>query len=286
MTDNPRVAIVTDSTADLPPELRELLGIAMVPLSVHVGSDSYRDQIDLSTDKFMELLGSSGQLPTTSQPASGLFQEKFVELAADHDEIVCVLISSRLSGTVQSAQVAADAVSDTIKVVVVDSLNASLGCGFQVLKAHHLAAEGASAAEIGDRLRSETDRYHLIFFVETLDHLRRGGRIGKAASLVGSMLKLKPLLRVDEGQVVPFERTRTRRKAIDALVRFAESLPGIENIAALYNTTPEDAQDLYERVHHLASTESEITCTAFGPVLGTHVGPGTLGLAIEVAPGE
>lgn len=286
MASDAKVAIVTDSTADLPSDLRDRLGIRMVPLNVHFGDDSYRDQLDLTTDRFMDLLGASDTLPTTSQPAAGLFSEQFLDLARDHDEIVCILISSRLSGTVQSAQLAADMVSDTIKVVVVDSLNASLGCGFQVLKAYQLAQEGLDASAIADCLRGDTDRYHVIFFVETLDHLRRGGRIGKAASLVGSMLKLKPLLRVDEGQVVPFERTRTRKKAIDALVRFAENLPGIENICALHNTTPDDASVLYERVHHLVGEESVVTCAAFGPVLGTHVGPGTLGLAIEVTPGD
>lgn len=282
MADTSRVAIVTDSTADLPAELRERLGITMVPLNVHIGDDTYKDQVEITTPRFMELLASSGQFPTTSQPSAGLFEQVFRELATTHDEIVCVLISSRLSGTLQSAQIAAEAVRDVIPVEAVDSLNASLGCGFQVLHAHRLATEGLGAGEIASRLRAQTSRYHIIFFVETLEHLRRGGRIGKAASLVGSMLKLKPLLRVDEGQVVPFERTRTRRKATDALVEFAENLTGIERIAALHNTTPEDARQLYDRVRHLARQESEVPIALFGPVLGTHVGPGTLGLAIEV----
>jgi DegV family protein with EDD domain len=187
MPATPRVAIVTDSTADLPPELRERLGIAMVPLNVHIGDDTYRDQVDLTTPRFMEIMGSGSAFPSTSQPSSGLFEETFRQLAADHDEIVVVLISSRLSGTVQSAQIAADAVRDTIRVEVVDSLNASLGCGFQVLNARRLADTGLSAEAIAERLRAQVSRYHIIFFVETLEHLRRGGRIGKAASLVGSM---------------------------------------------------------------------------------------------------
>lgn len=286
MADTPRVAIVTDSTADLPTHLRERLAITMVPLNVHIGSDTYRDQLDLSTDEFMRRLETTDDLPSTSQPAPGQFEQAFRELANTHDEIVCVLLSSRLSGTVQSAQIAADAVRDVIRVEVVDSLNASLGCGYQALNAHQLATEGHSAEQIAAELRAQSSRYHVIFFVETLDHMRRGGRIGKAASLVGSMLKLKPLLRVDEGQVVPFERTRTRKKAIDALVEFAENLTGIERITALHNTTPEDAEQLFGRVSHLASQNNEVKVAVFGPVLGTHVGPGTLGLAIEVASSE
>jgi DegV family protein with EDD domain len=283
MADSPRVAIVTDSTADLPAELRERLGISMIPLNIHIGSESFRDQIDLSTDEFMRRLAETDDMPSTSQPSSGLFEQTFRTLATDHDEIVCILISSRLSGTVQSAQIAAESVRDTIRVDVVDSLNATLGCGFQVLNAAQLASEGLGAEAIAAQLRTQTSSYHVIFFVETLDHLRRGGRIGKAASLLGSALKLRPLLRVDEGQVVPFERTRTRRRAIEALVGFAENLPGIERIAVLYNTTPEDADLLGARTRSLARQEPEILVAQLGPVLGTHVGPGTLGLAIEEA---
>ncbi len=286
MANTTRVAIVTDSTADLPADVRERHGITMVPLNLHLGDQTWLDQVELTTPRFMELLATSEHFPTTSQPSAGVFEEVFRKLAETHDEIVCVLISSRLSGTVQSAQIAAQAVKDTIRVEVVDSLNASLGCGFQVMHALRLADAGESAEAIARHLRAQTSRYHIIFFVETLDHIRRGGRIGKAASLVGSMLKLKPLLRIDEGQVVPFERTRTRRKAIQALVEFAENLSGIERIGVLYNTTPDDAQALHARVAHLARQQSEVPIALFGPVLGTHVGPGTLGLAIEVTASE
>lgn len=286
MAERPRVAIVTDSTADLPDELRARLDITMVPLNVHFGTDTYLDQVELSTSRFMELLGTSPDFPTTSQPASGVFEQAFRDLAKTHDEVVCVLLSSRLSGTVQSARIAADNVRDEIPVVIVDSMNGSLGSGFQVLAAHRLAASGLSADQIAAELRPRSNRYHVIFFVDTLDHLRRGGRIGKAASLVGSMLQLKPLLRIDEGQVVPFERTRTRRKATETLVAFAENIPGIERIAALHNTTPEDAQALYQRVAHLGKQESEVQVAELSPVLGVHVGPDVLGLAIEVGTSE
>ncbi len=286
MADTTRVAIVTDSTADLPAKLRERLGITMVPLNVHIGDDTYLDQIDLTTPRFMELLAHGGDFPSTSQPSAGAFELVFRDLARTHDEVVCILLSARLSGTVQSANMAAEAVSDVIRVEVVDSLSASLGCGFQVLHAHRLAVDGMSAEQIAGRLRSQTNRYHAIFFVETLDHVRRGGRIGKAASLLGSFLQLKPLLRIDEGQVVPFERTRTRSKATGALVDFAENLAGVERVCVLYNTTPGDAEALHNRVARLASHESEVQLALLGPVLSTHVGPGTLGLAIEVPTGE
>lgn len=283
MTRASPVAIVTDSTSDLPPDVCERFGITVVPLNVHFGDETFRDQLDLTTDEFMDRLARSDSLPTTSQPSAGLFEQTFRELAQDHDEIVCVLLSSLLSGTVQSAQIAASAVADDIRVEIVDSLNATVGCGYQVLNAAGLAARGLDATSIADELRGQQSRYHVIFFVEDLEYLRRGGRIGKAASLVGSMLKLKPLLRVDDGVVVPFERTRTRRKAMDSLIEFAENLSGIEQICSLHNTTQEDAEKLIDRVGHLASGEPVIRTVVFGPVLGTHVGPGALGLAIKAA---
>lgn len=286
MTERPSVAILTDSTADLPRDLLDRLGITMVPLSVNIGGETFSDQVELSTAEFMERLATTPDLPSTSQPSSGAFAEAFRRLAQEHDEIVCVLISSRLSGGVQSAHAAASDLDNQVHIEIVDSLNGSMGLGFQVLHAHRLAQEGLPAKEIASRLRSQVANYHVIFFVETLDHLRRGGRIGKAASLVGSMLKLKPLLRIDEGQVVPFERTRTRKRAIEALVEFTENMPGIERISVLHNTTPKDAAQLSDRVAPLAQTPSEVPIAVFGPVLSTHVGPGTLGIAIEVAAHE
>ena len=286
MTSAQRVAVVTDSTSDLPPDLRERLGITMVPLNVHFGNETFRDQVDLSSEHFMRRLEVAETLPTTSQPSAGLFEQTFRKLASDHDEIVCVLLSSHLSGVVQSARIAAEAVADDVRVEVVDSLNATLGCGYQVLQAADLTSKGIDARAIAARLKTQQNRYHVIFFVETLDHIRRGGRIGKAASLVGSALKLKPLLRVDEGVVVPFERTRTRRKAINALVDFAENLSGIERISVLHNTTPADAEDLSNRVGGFASGDPVVRTAVIGPVLSTHLGPGTLGLAIEVSNNE
>ena len=274
-----RVAIVTDSTADLAPEVCARLGIAVVPLNVHFGEEVFRDQLDLTSDQFMERLRRTPDLPTTSQPSPGRFEQTFRELAADHDEIVAVLLSSKLSGTVQSALLARDAVADVIRVEVVDSLNASVGLGFQVLRAADLAAAGSDAAAIAARLATETGAYHLVFFVDTLEFLQRGGRIGRAAALVGSILSLKPTLRVDEGLIVPFERTRSRAKAIKGLATFAKGLPRVERLAVLHSTTPEDAAALADECVSLLP-RSEIAVAKFSPVIGTHVGPGAMGVAV------
>ncbi len=281
------VAIVTDSTADLPAGLRERHGIAMVPLNVHFGDESFRDQIDITTDEFMARLGRSSGLPRTSQPAPALFEETFRALAADHDAVVAVLISSRLSGTLQAATLAAQAVAETVPVEIVDSRNGSMGLGLQVLRAAELAERGLAAPAIAERLRAETAANHIVFFVDTLEFLQRGGRIGRAAALLGGLLQLKPLLRVDEGQVVPFERTRTRARAIQGLVDFVRGLPHVERLSVLYSTSPADAETLADRLAlELSLAREAIVVAQMGPVIGTHVGPGAMGVAVfEGEPG-
>jgi DegV family protein with EDD domain len=280
MSQRPAVAIITDSTSDLVPRVAAQHGIITVPLNVHFGDDVYRDQVDITTDEFMRRMANATRLPTTSQPSVGAFEAAFREAANKYDQAVCVLISSRLSGTIQSATIAAQNVQDLIKIEIVDTFNVSYGLGFQVLRAAELAGQGLGAREIATQLRSEVNAYHIVFFVETLEHLRRGGRIGKAAPLVGSLLQLRPLLRIDEGQVVPFERTRTRSKAIDALVAFGNSFSAIEELAIIYNTTPDDARNLSERVAPL-TPHRPVTVAQLGPVVATHIGPDVLGLIVR-----
>ncbi len=273
----PRIAIVTDSTADLPPALRDELGITVVPLNVHFGDQVFRDQVDLSTEAFMERLTRSAVLPHTSQPSPGAFATVFEELAREHDGIISIHISGKLSGTVQSAQLAKTQLADRIPIEVIDSRNASLGLGLQVLRAAELAATGLGLADLARQLRDETDRYHLVFFVDTLEYLQRGGRIGRAAALAGSVLRLKPVLRIEEGQVVPHERTRTRARALAVLEQFVRSLARIERFAVVHSTSPEDAERLAVSLGSLTPQKPPIVAT-FGPVVATHAGPGAVGV--------
>ncbi|MGH2561792.1 MAG: DegV family protein [Thermomicrobiales bacterium] len=274
-----RIAIVTDSTADLSPGLLRDHGVTMVPLNVHFGEDVYQDQLEITSPQFMERLQQSTQLPTTSQPAPGLFEVTFRALAANHDAVLAVLISSKLSGTIQSAGVARDAVAAEIEVEIVDSLNASMGLGLQVLRAAHLASSGHDVREIARRLRAETNAYHLVFFVDTLEYLRLGGRIGRAASLLGSLIQLKPLLRIDEGQIVPFERTRTKARAVAGLKTFVKGFPNIAELAILYSTEREEAERLADSLTSAFARE-RIHLASFSPVIGTHVGPGAIGVCV------
>jgi DegV family protein with EDD domain len=275
-----RVAIVTDSTSDLPADLVVRHGITVVPLNVHFDDEVFRDGVDLTTDDFLARLARSPTLPTTSQPAAGVFEAAFRRLAADHDAIVAVVISSKLSGTIGSATVARDAVRDLIPVEVVDSLGASLCLGFQVLHAAELAAGGLDAATIAARLRTETQRQRVVFFADTLEYLRRGGRIGKAKALVGSLLSLKPLLIIDEGQVVPLERARTRSHAVRGLIDFARGFSNPARLGVLHSTTPEEAAALAKQLATLNPVH-EIVTGRFGPVILTHLGPGSMGVVIQ-----
>lgn len=278
MTNARRVAVVTDSMSDLDKQIAEERDITFVPLNIHFGDETYRDQVDITTDEFMAKMATAEKLPTTSQPSVGAFEAAFRATGAT--EIIAPLLSSRLSGTVQSAQIAAQNFAGEIRIEVVDTLNVSYGLGFQVLRAADLADQGLDAATIAQTLRNEAGHYHVVFLVETLEHLRRGGRIGKAAQMLGSLLQLRPLLRIDEGQIVPYERTRTRGKAIQALVDFATDSLVPEELAVLYNTTPEDAHKLAGMLQEV-TPETPIRLAKLGPVIDAHVGPGVLGVVVK-----
>jgi fatty acid kinase fatty acid binding subunit len=280
-----RIAIVTDSTSDLSPQIRSRFNVTTVPLNVHFGDKSFRDQIDLTTDQFMARLQTTKDLPKTSQPSSGLFEETFRNLAKSHDGIVAVLISAKLSGTFQSATLAVESLGAKIPIEIVDSRNASLGLGFQVIRAAELAERGLGPVEIATELRAETSSYHLAFFVDTLEYLQRGGRIGMAAKLLGSILQLKPILGVEEGQIVPYERTRTRSKAIVGLEEFVRSFPQVNRLAVLYSSDDEDAEHLANQMSDIKTPEP-LYRAQFSPVIGTHVGPGALGVCVYTGEGS
>jgi DegV family protein with EDD domain len=275
-----RVAIVTDSTSDLPAEIRAAHDVTVVPFTVKFGDEGFRDQIDITTDQFLKRLANSESIPTTTQPAPGSFQAVFRSLAADYDQVVAVLNSSKLSRAVQSATIAAQDVADEISVEVVDSFNVSLGLGFQVLRAIELAAAGHDAKEIGRFLHADVNAYSLVFFVDTLDYLRRGGRIGGAASLIGSLLQLKPVLRIDEGLVVPYERTRTRAKAVDALRDFTSGWPAINRLGVLYSEDRAEAERFVANLP-FPFPDERITIAQLSPVLSAHVGPGVMGVCVD-----
>jgi DegV family protein with EDD domain len=280
------VALVTDSTADIPLEIRERLGISMVPLKVVFGSESYLDNIELQPHEFYQKLTSSQALPTTSQPSPADFFDVFKKLVDEGRPVVSIHLSSALSGTYQSAMIAKSMLDGEGDITVIDSKSASYGYGLIVVAAAEMAAQGASPEEIAaeaSRLRRELRLY---FVVDTLEFLQKGGRIGKAAAVVGSLLNIKPILTIDdEGGISPVDKVRGQKRAMARIVELLEADLGRRPVDLRIAHTPghdanakEMSALLRERFNIKTYTE-----TAIGPVVGTHAGPGTVGVFVTPA---
>ena len=281
----PGIALICDSTADFPDEVRAGLDARIVPLNVHFGDETLRDHVDITPAQFLSRLKTSRDLPRTSQPSPALFSDAYEEAGRDHDAILVITLSSKLSGTYQSAMLGAQSAINVPPIHIVDSLNASVGLGLQVRRARELIDTGLPVEEIVRTLESERDAYHLIFFADTLEFLQRGGRIGKASQMLGSLLKIKPLLMVHDGEVVPYERTRSRSRAIEGLIDDARQYPNIERMAILHDgMTPADVQSITTGITDRIPA-SAISVSQYGPIIATHVGPGALGLCVFAGAG-
>ncbi len=276
------VRVVTDSTADLPPELAAGLGIEVVPLFVHFGDEQLRDGVDISSEQFFRRLQREARTPTTSQPPPGAFREVYRRLAAEGASgIVSIHISAKLSGTVASAQQGA-ANLDGADVRVVDSGSVSLALGMAAVAAAESARAGASLEEVIAVAEGKLRRTHLLFVLDTLEYLRRGGRIGRGMEIVGTLLKVKPLATIEAGEVVAIGRVRTKPKAIEEVLRRVTVLRPLEQAMVVHATTPDEADYLADRLHGL-EPGAPITRGRIGPVLGVHAGPGVLGVAVVSA---
>jgi DegV family protein with EDD domain len=275
------VRIVTDSTADLTQEQQRAAGITVVPLNVHFGDQVFRDHVDLSTDDFFRRLEAAPQLPRTSQPSVGAFEEAYRTLRQGGDEIVSVHLSSKVSGTYNSALMAAHSVGDSA-IEVVDSLSTSMALGFMALEGAKLARAGRDRQAVAERMRSLVPKARVICVVDTLTYLERGGRIGKARALLGSLLNVKPILQLKDGEVVPLGRARGRPQALSRLVELLERDGKVSQLAIMHGRAQADAEQLRERV---AATYPgvDIQLTEIGAVLGTHTGPGVIGFTYLVA---
>ncbi len=272
--------IVTDSTADIPQSLALEMGVTIVPLTVHFQEESYRDGIDLDTERFFVKLAQSAALPTTSQPSESAFRETYEELSKDGSEILSIHISSRLSGTMNSARLAAQELEGRVTVHLVDSNFTSMSLGMIVLEAARAVKGGASTTEVLDLVSQTITKSHLLLVVDTLEYLQKGGRIGRAGAFLGSILNIKPVLTLEEGEVRPLERVRTRSRAIERLYEWATSFTGSAEIAVMHATTPADAKTLADR---LAAVFPDMTIHLgrIGPVVGTHIGPGAMAVMVR-----
>lgn len=275
------IRIVTDSTADLPADLAQELNISIVPSNVVIDDVNYRDGIDLTPEEFYRRLIAGPRLPTTSQPSVGAFQAVYQGLLEQGHEIVSLHVSGKLSGTVNSATQAKAALGDP-SIAVIDSHLASIALALVVVKAAQAARQSDSYQEVAEQARRDLGQTGVFFFVDTLEYLQKGGRIGKAQAFVGSLLHVKPILTLQEGEVHPLERQRNRERAMRRIVELTGERGPVQQLAVAYSTEPTWAEDLRGRLSGLLPAEQIIT-SRFGPAIGTYVGPGALGLAYTAA---
>jgi len=274
-----KIKIATDSTADLPLDLIKQYDITVVPLTVNFGNTSYLEGTEISPKDFYIKLSASEILPTTSQPSPGDFAAVFKELAQNGaEEIVSLHLSSKLSGTYQSALLGRSMVSDLIKVNVFDCQMVSMGLGLIVIAAARAAQEGKNIEEISRIIIDLKSKMNIYFVVDTLEYLQKGGRVGKASSIMGALLNIKPILTIAEGEVHPYEKVRGKGKAIERLIEIANlQIPSDQKIhcAIVHSSCLDTALKLHGKVLEQFNC-TEIFISDIGAVVGTHVGPGTI----------
>lgn len=271
------VRIVTDSACDLPQGRADELGIEIVPLTIRFGDEEFVDRIELSNEEFWRKVATSPVLPETAAPSPGAFEDRFRSLAeAGADAVVCINLSSRLSGTMQSAQIAATTLAGELPVRVVDSLSVSLGLGSQCIAAQALASDGQDLDTIVESVIDRASRTRLFGALDTLEHLRRGGRIGGAQAMLGSVLSIKPIIGIQDGVVSEAGKVRTRSKSLSHLAAKLASAHDPSGVFVFHAQAP-DIDEFLDQLAKFVPRES-IEVGNIGPVIGTHGGPRTIGL--------
>lgn len=274
------IKIVTDSTSDIPLGLAHELGIEIVPMHIHVGEQTFRAGLDITADQFYQWLQDGRVKATTSAPPPVVFEQVYRRLAAEYEHIFSIHLSGRLGTTYRSAQQArAKLPASATRTEVVDSKLASMGLGLVAIHAAEAVLDGASPAEVSHLINALKQHCHVVFFVDSIEYLEHSGRLSLATSVLGSMQRIKPLMLLDEGEIVPYERTRTRAKAIEGLYTFIEDFPRVQEVIALYATTSEDVEKLLEKVDPIFSRD-RVQIMQFGPSIGVHLGPGAMGVAV------
>ncbi len=276
-----RIVVVSDSTAYLPPEVQARLKVPTIPLRLLWGDEVLRDGVDVQPQAFYERLEVDPVMPTTSQPSAGEFVDFFRRVAeqTNADILLGIFISSRLSGTVSSAELAKGMLPE-MRVEVVDSLSTSMGLGLQVMAAAEAVLGGAPLKEALEVIERVRYRLQTLFVVDTLEFLHRGGRIGGAARFLGTALKLKPLLELEEGKIESLEKVRTKRKALDRLLEVALERRGqgaVPRAAVIHANAREECLAFEQEVQACLEPQ-ELYVSELSPVIGAHTGPGTLGL--------
>jgi len=269
------IKIVTDSTCDLPESMTAKYGITVVPLYINFGERAYLDGVELSQEEFYQQLQNSNEFPTTAAPGLGQFRQEYERLAANGaTEILSIHVSAGLSTTVNNAQLAAKEITD-VPITVLDSKQLSLGIGFLAVRAAKAAAEGCSMAEIMTLLTAQIRRTHFFAVLDTLEFLRRSGRVHRLTAGLGTILQIKPLLKLQDGNIT-FEKVRTRKQAIKRLINLLADLIPLEQVAIVHSHALDRAEALRQQAQHLLPGDDVLTIDV-SPIIGTHVGPGAAG---------
>jgi len=272
------IAIVTDSTADLPKDVAEKHGITVVPLNVRFGMEEFKDGVDIDNDEFYRRLQTESELPSTSQPSPGDFAEAYRKLLDDHDGIVSVHISGKLSQTINSAvQGAREVDGDGTKIKTMDTGQATIPLGLIVIEAAQSAASGTGLDGVVDAVEDAMSRARFYGMVDTLEYLIKGGRIGRAKGFIGGLLKVTPIITLEDGESAPVASPRTRRKGLEKLKALVEEAAPFDQLAMHHSTEPEEIKKLAADLAHLAP-EGGMMMSQIGAVVGTYAGPGSLGV--------
>lgn len=273
------VKIVTDTLSDITADLASQLGITVIPLYVRFGEEIYRDRIYITSEDFYRRLVIEAKLPSTTQPSPNDFAEVYKKLAEETDEILVITVSSKMSGTNQSATQAKELVKGKAKIEIIDSLQVAGAQGMVVVAAANVANTGATLAKTAEAARSALSRVHLIAYFDTLKYLAKGGRIGKASGLVGSLLSVKPILNIRDGEMAPLTRVRSLPAGLDYLYKFASGYAKIDSLAVEHATTTVEADKLVESLGKIYPKE-KIYRSVISPVIGTYSGPGAIALTV------
>lgn len=268
------VTIITDSASDLPQDLADELGIRIIPLTVHFGAETYRDNIDITKREFYRRLQEGAVHPTTSQATPAEFTALYQEFVDAGHDVLTVVLGHKISGTVEAARTAAQQWGPEC-VRVVDSGQVSMACGWLAVVAARAAREGASLTDVETLVRDRVPRARLYAAFDTLEYMHRGGRIGRGSVLMGSLLKIKPMITLEDGEVAPVAKPRTWSKALRQIVELTGELAPLEELAVMHADAPDRATQLADMLTHLRPRQ-DILIAEIGPVLGTHTGPGTV----------
>jgi len=273
------VRVVTDSTADIPQDLVKELGISVVPLTVQFGDKSFLDRVEITPDQFFQWLIESPQLPTTSQPSPGAFLDVYRGLLEAEHQVVSIHISDKLSGTLNSVRQAKEQLGD-VPLEIIDSRQAAISLGLVVIAAARAVKDGASYEETQSVARQALGQVQLFALLDTLEFLRKGGRIGKVRGFIGTLLHVRPIITVTDGVVQSVISVRSRDQGIRYMLTLAEERSPLIQAAVFHSTTPDEAEEVADQLRPMVS-DGNVIIGRIGPVIGTHVGPGAVGVVIQ-----